>query len=50
MAYEQDTGSGEGDSPVDAVTETLEERPEILVGAAFLGGFVVAQILKKVGE
>ena len=50
MAYETDNGSADGDSPVAAVTETLDERPEILVGAAFIGGFVVAKILKKVGQ
>ncbi|MGH2836885.1 MAG: hypothetical protein ACRDJY_00880 [Thermoleophilaceae bacterium] len=25
------------------------ERPEILVGAAFLGGIVLAKVLKKLG-
>ena len=25
------------------------ERPEILVGAAFLGGIVLAQVLKRLG-
>jgi hypothetical protein len=25
------------------------ERPEILVGAAFLGGLVLAQVLKRIG-
>lgn len=46
----------EPESPLSAATATaaaagpLDERPEILVGAAFVGGFVVARILKKVGE
>ena len=26
------------------------ERPEILVGAAFLGGLVLAQVLKRLGS
>ena len=26
------------------------ERPEILVGAAFLGGLVLAQVLKRLGD
>ena len=28
----------------------VDEHPEILVGAAFVGGFVLAQILKQLGE
>jgi len=30
-------------------TEKSAERPEILVGAALLGGFVLAQVLKRLG-
>jgi hypothetical protein len=26
------------------------ERPEVLVGAAFIGGIVLAQILKRLGS
>jgi len=26
------------------------ERPELLVGAAFLGGIVIAQVLKRLGS
>ena len=46
----------EPESPLSAATATadaaspLDERPEILVDAAFVGGFVVARILKKVGK
>jgi hypothetical protein len=29
--------------------ETASERPELLVGAAFLGGMVLAQLLKRLG-
>jgi hypothetical protein len=27
-----------------------QEHPELLVGAALLGGFVLAQILKRLGD
>jgi hypothetical protein len=30
--------------------ELTDERPEILVGAAFAGGFVAAMILKRLGR
>jgi hypothetical protein len=38
-------------SPLAAAFEhdAIAEHPEILVGAAFLGGFVLAQILKRFG-
>ncbi len=41
-----------GQSPWDAQTAVApsDERPEVLVGAAFLGGLVFAQILKKLGS
>ncbi|HEX8856101.1 MAG TPA: hypothetical protein VF752_10910 [Thermoleophilaceae bacterium] len=41
-----------GQSPLDAHTRAVEQssdRPEILVGAAFAGGFLVAQVLKRLG-
>jgi hypothetical protein len=57
MADEQrtdwtETPATEPESPtaVAAASDAFEERPELFVGAAFVGGFVVAQILKKVGE
>jgi len=31
-------------------TPKTNERPEILVGAAFIGGIVLAQILKRLGD
>ena len=31
-------------------TRSPDERPEILVGAAFLGGIVLAQVLKRLGS
>ncbi len=30
-------------------TQTSQEHPEVLIGAAFLGGLVIAQILKRLG-
>jgi hypothetical protein len=30
-------------------TPKTTERPELLVGAAFVGGLVLAQVLKKLG-
>ena len=54
-AYEPGA-SAYGESPSSAAgaaasaTDFLDERPEVAVGGAFLAGFVVAQILKKVGE
>ena len=36
----------------DATTtekDTLEEHPELLVGAALLGGIILAQVLKRLG-
>jgi hypothetical protein len=46
------TETPEPESPLSAAVaaETLDEHPELLVGAAFVGGFVAAQILKKVAE
>jgi hypothetical protein len=40
-----------GQSPWDAQTsvESADQRPEVLVGAAFLGGLVLAQVLKRLG-
>ena len=40
-----------GQSPWDAQTsvERTDERPEVFVGAAFLGGIVLAQVLKRLG-
>jgi hypothetical protein len=41
-----------GQSPLDAharAVEQSDDRPEIMVGAAFAGGFVLAQFLKRLG-
>jgi hypothetical protein len=44
--------SGGGQSPLSAQggSEFVDQHPEALVGAAFVGGFVIAQILKQFGE
>jgi hypothetical protein len=34
---------------VETLGGAYEDRPELFVGAAFLGGFLVAKVLKKVG-
>ena len=43
-----------GESPLGAARSAedsaLDEHPELLVGAAFVGGFALAQILKRLGE
>ena len=40
-----------GESPlsVETLGGAYEDRPELFVGAAFLGGFLMAKVLKKVG-
>jgi len=48
-ATEQTTN---GQSPLDAQTAAAHDdagRPELYVGAALLGGLVLAQLLKKLG-
>ena len=52
MTHETQTQpTNNGQSPWDAQTsvERTDERPEILVGAAFVGGLVLAQILNRLG-
>ena len=41
-----------GQSPFSAQggAEFVDDHPEVLVGAAFVGGFALAQILKRLGE
>jgi hypothetical protein len=45
------SGESHGESPLSVETESdsFAERPEVFVGAAFVGGLVVAQILKRLG-
>jgi hypothetical protein len=53
-ATEETTQAGTGgQSPLDAsvVDDSLaDEHPELLVGAALAGGFILAQILKRLGR
>ena len=35
--------------PASADDDPFAERPELLVGAAFVGGFALAQIMKRLG-
>jgi hypothetical protein len=35
---------------VDAATDAFADRPELYVAAAFAGGLVLAQILKRIGS
>jgi hypothetical protein len=39
-----------GGGPVQAAASTADERPELLVGGAFLGGLAVAFLLKRAGD
>jgi hypothetical protein len=41
-----------GESPLGAATENdpFAERPEAFVGAAFIGGFALALLLKRVAR
>jgi hypothetical protein len=44
-------GSSAGPAyPADTSNDAFAERPEAFVGAAFVGGLVVAQILKRLGR
>ena len=53
-APQADTPPPGGESPLSAARQgedsPFEEHPELLVGAAFVGGFALAQILKRIGE
>jgi hypothetical protein len=42
--------SGELPLGVAAASDLYEDHPELFVGAAFVGGFAIAQILKRLGE
>jgi hypothetical protein len=51
-----ETDTGTERSPLEAQraaseqASPLDERPELLVGAAFLGGLVLAQVLRRFGD
>jgi hypothetical protein len=42
-------GAGRGESPLGVATESdsFAERPELFVGAAFVGGFALAMIMRR---
>ena len=46
-----ETHTAPQDTPLGAqqAAESSDERPEVYVGAAFLGGLILAQVLKKLG-
>jgi hypothetical protein len=48
----EDGGEAHGQSPLGATgdKDAFAERPEVFVGAAFAGGFAIAQILKRFGH
>jgi hypothetical protein len=45
-------GAAYGESPLGVATESdpFAERPEVFVGAAFVGGFTLAMILRRVAR
>ncbi|MEA2256482.1 MAG: hypothetical protein QOG35_2527 [Solirubrobacteraceae bacterium] len=51
---EHPAGTAAGDDassgPLSNLPVDVDERPEILVGAAFAGGFLAALILKRLGR
>jgi hypothetical protein len=40
----------ESPQPAGSDSDTFAERPELFVGAAFVGGFALAQIVKRIGR
>jgi hypothetical protein len=51
-ATEESTATGQGQSPLEAesVDDPFAQHPELYVGAALAGGFLLAQILKRLGR
>jgi hypothetical protein len=47
--YDFEPSSGESPLSAAAANDLYEDHPELFVGAAFVGGFAVAQILKRLG-
>ena len=50
VSSEQQTASHPAGSPMPEGGIPTTEKPELLVGGAFAGGFVLALILKKLGN
>jgi hypothetical protein len=44
-----DPPGAESPSPADKAAQVASDRPEVLVGAAFAGGLVLAMLLKRLG-
>ena len=49
MQETQPTTNGQSPWEAQQAAEASDERPELFVGAAFLGGLVLAQVLKRLG-
>jgi hypothetical protein len=51
-ATEETTEATGGQSPLDveSAEDPFAEHPELYVGAALAGGFILAQILKRLGR
>lgn len=49
-AGDQPSADGDGPSAAQKVLDEYAERPELFVGAAFVGGFALAKILKLLGR
>ena len=45
-----ETGAQPGPSVTDKVAALIDERPEVGAGGAFVGGIVLAMILKRLGR
>jgi hypothetical protein len=43
-------GVSPADAPPASGGDVFAQRPELFVGAAFVGGVVIAQLLKRVGR
>lgn len=44
------TSPADAQARADAAQDPFEERPELYVGAAFVGGFLLAVLLRRMGN
>lgn len=49
-SWSHPAGTASPDAGADAAGDAFTDRPEVQVGAAFVGGFFAALILKRVGR
>lgn len=49
-AVDESAATPDRSDPAAVASGTVEERPELLVGGAFVGGLVLALVLKKVAS